>query len=215
MLSDALKKRWRGGTPGEAAAPPASSVPLSRRSNGLRETLTHLSGQKGLRILDLGPAAQANINFVTGLGHTIFNEDLYAELSAYRSPIKGAAWNVSGFLEQNLDYKEGLFDGVFCWDALDWLPDPAAAAEIVFRLAMITKPGGAVLVFFHTADPGTVLPVCRTQIAGPDHLQLFPRGQFTLQRPLNNRNIERLFRQFHALKFFLTQDNLREVLAVR
>jgi hypothetical protein len=213
VLSEALKKRLRGGAQSEAAAP-VSSAPLSRRSNGLRETLTHLSGQKGLRILDLGPAAQANINFITGLGHKIFNEDLYAELAAFRSP-PSAAWNVSGFLEQNLDYQEGLFDGVFCWDALDWLPDPAAAAEVVFRLAMITKPGGAVLVFFHTADPGAALPVCRTQIAGPDSLQLFPRGKFTLQRPLNNRNIERLFRQFHALKFFLTQDNLREVLAVR
>ena len=86
---------------------------------------------------------------------------------------------------------------------------------MVLRLASITKPGGAVLLFFHTAEPGAVLSVSRTQIAGADTLQLFPRGQFTLKRPLNNRNIERLFRQFHALKFFLTHDNLREVLAVR
>ena len=216
MFSDPLTKRFRVGPPRESPVQPPLPASFTRRSNGLRELLGHLSGQEGLRILDLGPACQANINFITGLGHTIFNEDLYGEVTQHPGPAKGAeGWNVASFLEQNLSYREGLFDAVLCWDALDWLPDPAGAADIVLRLGTITKPGGAVLLFFHTTDPGTSLSIHRTQIAGPDSLYLHPRGQFTLQRSLNNRNIERLFRQFHALKFFLTTDNLREVLAVR
>jgi len=44
---------------------------------------------------------------------------------------------------------------------------------------------------------------------------LLPRGERELRQPLNNRNIEVLFKEFHSLKFFLARDNLREVLIVR
>jgi hypothetical protein len=38
---------------------------------------------------------------------------------------------------------------------------------------------------------------------------------FTLQRVFNNRHIENLFRDFASIKFFLSRDNIREVLVVR
>ena len=37
----------------------------------------------------------------------------------------------------------------------------------------------------------------------------------TLQRVFNNRHIETLFRDFASIKFFLSRDNIREVLVVR
>jgi hypothetical protein len=36
-----------------------------------------------------------------------------------------------------------------------------------------------------------------------------------VQRALNNRNIETLFRDFASIKFFPARDNVREVLVVR
>jgi hypothetical protein len=36
-----------------------------------------------------------------------------------------------------------------------------------------------------------------------------------LQRVFNNRHIENLFRDFASIKFFLSRDNIREVLVVR
>ena len=36
-----------------------------------------------------------------------------------------------------------------------------------------------------------------------------------LQRVFNNRHIENLFRDFASIKFFLSRDNVREVLVVR
>jgi len=39
--------------------------------------------------------------------------------------------------------------------------------------------------------------------------------RFRLQRVFNNRHIENLFRDFGSIKFFLTRDNIREVLVVR
>jgi len=38
---------------------------------------------------------------------------------------------------------------------------------------------------------------------------------FTLQRVFNNRHIENLFRDFASIKFFLSRDNIREVLVLR
>jgi len=38
---------------------------------------------------------------------------------------------------------------------------------------------------------------------------------FRLQRVFNNRHVENLFRDFGSIKFFLTRDNIREVLVVR
>jgi hypothetical protein len=42
-----------------------------------------------------------------------------------------------------------------------------------------------------------------------------PAKPFTLQRVFNNRHIENLFRDFASIKFFLSRDNIREVLVVR
>ena len=222
MLSDSLK-RWLGGhqpPPGKESPPGEDSGPgVLRHSNGLGEFFLQLSQRRRLKVLDLGAASQANINFITGLGQTINHEDLYPELAAYayrvRLPEGGTGWDAGAFLEHNLKYPPALFDAVLCWEALDLLPDPAAAPQVVARLAQITKPGAPLLMFFHTAEPGKAVPVCHSQICGLDSLRMFPRAQFRMKRPLNNRNIENLFRKFHALKFFLSRDHLREVLAVR
>ena len=179
-----------------------------RRSNGLREFFGHLDERPGLRILDLGSPSQANVDFITGLGHRIYNEDLYPDLTA-------ADFRSEGFLQRVLDYPPGLFDGVLGWDILDVLPDPALAQPLAERFSEITRTGGGLLLFFHTAEPNTKVTAFRSQIAATDSLELFPRGQYPLKRPVNNRNIENLFRGFHGLKFFLAKDGLREVLVVR
>jgi hypothetical protein len=41
------------------------------------------------------------------------------------------------------------------------------------------------------------------------------QSNFMLQRVFNNRHIENLFRDFGSIKFFLSRDNVREVLVVR
>lgn len=213
MISHSLK-RWLGGeasTPAhrkDAGPDRDSGQGILRHSNGLREFFAHIAGLKALKVLDLGAASQANINFITGLGHTIFHEDLYPQFAE-------SHWNGDAFLKDNLNYTPALFDAVVCWDIFDQLPEPEAAAQIVARLGRITKAGGALVLFFHTAKPDTEVPVFRSQICGLDCFRMFPRGNFRLRRPLNNRNIENLFRDFHALKFFLARDHLREVVVVR
>jgi hypothetical protein len=180
----------------------------NRRSNGLREFFSHLEGERSLRVLDLGPPSQANVNFITSLGHRIYNEDLFPELCH-------PDFDAARFLETVLEYPAGLFDGILCWDLFDLLPDPALAQPLANRLSEITRTGGGLLLFFHTADPATAVTAYRSQISSTEALELFQRGVYKLKRPYNNRNIENLFREFHGLKFFLAKDGLREVLVVR
>lgn len=216
-LSDSLKKLFKPAA-GEApnTAPPL--VASVRRSNGLREFCRELKGLEGLRVLDLGAACQANISFFTELRHKIYAEDIYPVLHGlrYRVRAEKGQWrfDAEAFLADNLNYQMLLFDAVLCWDLFDQM-DESAVRPLVDRLHWVVKPGGVLLSFFHIAEPGASIPICRYRIQGPDTLELLPRGQATLRRPLNNRNIENLFKAFHSIKFFLARDNLREVLVIR
>lgn len=217
QLSQTLKKLFKPAVaPGpEPVPPPVASL---RRSNGLREFCQELKGQEGLRVLDLGAACQANISFFTDVRHKVYTEDLYPVLKSNRHRMRGdnGRWRFDPetFLAENLNYQMLLFDAVLCWDLFDQLEE-GAVRPLVDRLHWVVKPGGVLLGFFHTAEPGANVPIYRYRIQGPETLELVSRAQITLRRPLNNRNIENLFKDFHSLKFFLSRDNLREVLVVR
>lgn len=216
-IPDSIKKLFKpvGGAAGtsEASAPGAL-----RRSNGLREFCRELKGQEALRVLDLGAASQANISFFTELGHKVYAEDIFPVLTtkSYRIRSDNGDWRFDAdrFLAENVIYQMLLFDAVLCWDLFDLL-DETAVRPVAARLHRVVKPGGILLSFFHTAEPGASVPIYRYRIQGEDTLELLPRGERVLRRPLNNRNIEVLFKEFHSLKFFLARDNLREVLVVR
>ena len=197
-----------------------SAGPLTRQSKGLREFWSALRAPEGLQILDFGPASQANINFITGLGHRLCTEDLYRTLqfaaarAAAAPPAPDAPSPEERFFQENLRYRNGQFDGILCWDVFDLLDDPLVK-PLADRLHQLLKPGGMLLSFFHAGQPGQLLPVCQYRICSPDQLQLAERGQGKLRRAFNNRGIEGLFQQFTSLKFFLTRDSLREVVVVR
>src|SRR5690348_10000172 len=93
-VSSLWKDRFRN-IFGESAAPPesipgarrsrthpsdfskaASSSAIARRSNGAEQFFAALQGTEGLSILDLGGASQANISFITDLGHRLSSDDI-------------------------------------------------------------------------------------------------------------------------------------------
>ena len=111
--------------------------------------------------------------------------------------------------------------------------DESLVKPAVGRLWSVLKPGGMLLAFFHTREAGPDAPCYRYHIVSPDTLEMqhiearrdlrkgpsgsvhAAAGAFRLQRVFNNRHIETLFRDFGSIKFFLTRDNIREVLVVR
>ncbi|MSO19248.1 MAG: class I SAM-dependent methyltransferase [Acidobacteria bacterium] len=201
---------------------PATNLPGSaasglRQSKGLREFWNAVGATEGMQILDLGAASQENINFITGLGHRLCTEDLYGSLQfkSTRTPTAEAIESEAvQFFQGNLNYQKGQFDGVLCWDLLDFLPD-SVIEPLITVLYQFLKPDGHLLAFFHAGQPGQIVPVEQYRIRGADQLKVTQRGTGKLWRSFNNRAIESLFRDYASLRFFLTKDSLREVIITR
>ncbi|MBO0911958.1 MAG: class I SAM-dependent methyltransferase [Acidobacteria bacterium] len=194
----------------------------------MAELARPLKTEAPLCILDIGSASATNIQFFTERGHRIYSQDL---LDASTDPAllitneQGLpALDSRKFLE-NLAYPNAHFDLVLCWNLADYLEE-SLVKPVVGRLWSIMKPGGMLLAFFHMREAGPDAPCYRYHITGDDCLEIEvlnsssergsgSRKNFTLQRVFNNRHIENLFRDFGSIKFFLSRDNVREVLVVR
>jgi len=230
-------KLFRGSSAVPGARAGSSGERLTRRSSGLAELSRVFKSEEPLCILDLGYTSAANIRYLTGRGHKIYSEDL---LEASTDPAL-ATKDEQGkpildsrrFLADNLVYPAAHFDIVLCWNLADYL-DESLVKPVVARLWSTIKPGGMLLAFFHTREAGPDAPCYRYHIVNNDVLEMQhiearrdvrrgPTGalhttidkSFHLQRVFNNRHIENLFRDFGSIKFFLTRDNIREVLVVR
>src|SRR5438093_397563 len=90
---------------------------VSRHSNGLDQFFSYIKGESGLSILDLAGVNQANVSFITNLGHRIYSEDF---LRSLRLAENGdAPPRVDTFLSHNLTPADGTFDGVLLGDVLE------------------------------------------------------------------------------------------------
>ena len=223
-VSDNVMRFFRGSS--AQASAPAVPAKRSRRSSGIAEISRLLNSEDSLCVLDLGSTSANNIRFLTAKGHKNYSEDL---LQASLDPdiqVKNAEGKLvpdeKKFLEENLTYPNGLFDIVLCWNLPDYMEE-SLVKPTIDRLWSMLKPGGLLLVFFHTRDAGPDAPCYRFHITGTDMLdmqevRLAAKGEKQsprLQRVFNNRNIENLFRDFASIKFFLARDAIREVLLVR
>ena len=203
------------------ASPPATGngAIYSRHSHGLEQFFARIQGDAGLTILDLAGASQSNINFVTSLGHRLYTEDLLYLLDAefgggdfYASQC--VPERIEAFLQQALDFPDSHFDGALVWDLLEYLAPPLLKA-VVDRLSRIMRPHSYLLAIFHADEKLETVPVFSYRIAEAGTLLLRQRD---LKRPaqlFNNRAVEKLFRDFESVKFFLTRDSLREVIVRR
>ena len=223
-VADNVMRFFRGSS--EQASTPAVPQKRTRRSSGMAEISRLLNSEESLCVLDLGSTSANNIRFLTAKGHKNYSEDL---LQASLDPslrVKDETGKLvpdaKKFLDENLTYANGLFDVVLCWNLPDYMEE-SLVKPTIDRLWSVMKPGGLLLVFFHTRDAGPDAPCYRFHITGTDMLETqevrlagsggkqIPR----LQRVFNNRNIENLFRDFASIKFFLARDAIREVLLVR
>jgi SAM-dependent methyltransferase len=230
--------RFFRNSPGQAqsAKPPQPKQRLTRRSSGLGEVARVLKSEEAICVLDIGATSATNIRYFTELGHRIYSEDLLdasSDPSLVTKDEQGQTiLDSKRFLAENLVLPNGRFDVVLCWNLADYMEE-SLVKPVVARLWSVMKPGGVLLAFFHMKEAGPDAPCYRYNIVGPDTLEMqnldtrdsrkSPGGSghaamgshFKLQRVFNNRHIETLFRDFASIKFFLTRDNIREVLVVR
>ena len=216
-----MRKIFGGG--GRSAEERAAGEGRSRHSSGWRELLKHLQTNESLRVLDIGPTSSTNINFVTGLGHSIYMANLVEDAAkpewmAAASPGDTPVFDVDRFLQTNLNFSGRTFDVVIFWDTLDYLPE-RLVAPLLGRLQESMRPGGLLLAFFHSksaaASSSHDVAFYRYHLTGEDVVGMRPAGDYPLRNIYNNRQIENLLQAFGSFRFFLAKDNLREVLAVR
>ena len=207
----------------ETPAAPTTTGPTgprwARHSGGWSAVRKRLETEPGLRVIDVGYTSPANINYLTGLGHSVFLADLVQD--AYATDwVRGTdedgqpVWDAEAYLNQTMKFSGRMFDVVLLWATLDYLPEPLVA-PVVQRLFEATNPGGQVLAFFHTRTHGEETAHCRFHLTAGDDVEIQLAEQFPIQRAFTNRSIERLFAAWPGYHQFLAKDGVSEVIITR
>jgi hypothetical protein len=192
---------------------------VPRHSGGWAALRKRLQAEPGLRAIDVGYTSPSNINYLTGLGQSVFLSDLVHDACAQSwqtgtDEEGNAVWDVQGFLDQSLKFSGRTFDVVLLWTALDYLPEPLVA-PVVAHLYEAMNPGGQVLAFFHTRTHGEETVHCRFHITPGDDVEVQLAHSFPIQRAFTNRSIERLFTGWSGHRQFLAKDSVSEVIITR
>jgi hypothetical protein len=187
----------------------------SRLSRGLEQFLIGIERQPSSTIVDMGGANQANVNYITNLGHRLSSENLLPALdTVWNDPRLSESRKIEDFLDQTLNYQGSSLGGVLLWEGLEYLPSPLLEA-FVQRLHELLEREALILAVFHSEDRAQMLAHYAYRIMDSRTLQTSPRGLRRRAQSFSNRTLESLFRDFQAVKFFLTRDNFREVLIRR
>jgi len=192
---------------------------VPRHSGGWAALRERLQAESGLHVIDTGYTSPSNINYLTGLGHSVFLADLVhdawtGDWQSGTDEEGNPIWNVEGFLEQSLNFSGRTFDVVLLWTTLDYLPEPLVA-PVVAHLFSAMNPGGQVLAFFHTRTHGEETVHCRFHLTLGNEVEVQLAQPFPIQRAFTNRSIERLFAGWSGHRQFLAKDSVSEVIMTR
>ncbi len=206
--------------PAPAHLPVAGHKPLpaevSRQSSALDQFFGAFHGQVGLMVLDLGVSNQENTVFFNDLGHKLRYDNFVRSLDEsfgdgdfYANQAKDECIEV--FQSKVLNFDDDSLDGILAWDSLQYL-SPELLEAAVHQLHAVLHKGGQLLTVFHTDEKLVEVPSFSYRIQGRNRVKLVARGYRKPAQFFTTRSLEKLFRNFDQVKFFLTQDALREVL---
>jgi hypothetical protein len=205
-----------GGPPGRKIAR-KETPPQTRQSRGLEQFFFNIRDVVGLSVLDAAGANQENVNFLINLGHKVYSQDLVRSIDEAFGEDPAEQTNVSRieyFLRQNFDYPPDTLDAVLLWDSLQFMAPPLLNAT-VDRLYEVMSPKSYLLAFFTATERAVEVPSHSFRIVDHKTILLGDRGVRPAGQVFNNRNLEKLFGKFESVKFFLTRENLREVIVRR
>ena len=118
---------------------------------------------------------------------------------------------IEAFQSKVLNFDDDSLDGVLVWDSLQYL-SPAMLEATVCQLHSILHKGGQLLSVFHTDEKLVEVPSYSYRIQQRNRVKLISRAQRKPSQYFTTRSLEKLFRDFDQVKFFLTQDSLREMI---
>ena len=190
-----------------------------RNSSGWRDILAYLKETESLRVLDFGATSSHNINYLTSMGHSVYMANVVQDAARpeWRNPPEAGdapEFDVTGFVEANLNFSGRDFDVVLVWDTADYLPAELVPA-LFEKLHDVLRPNGRLLAFFHGSTPNPQTPFARYQLTDSEQLLLLASGNFPFQKMYQTRQIEKFLTGYASFRFFLGKDNIREVIAIR
>jgi SAM-dependent methyltransferase len=208
-LSDLFSRRRKEPADSDTGASDAPVHP----TKVLARFVASLSSRTQPVLLDLGPVVGSNVSFFgEQLGCKIIVEDLSKDID--RHVREGKLEDLPNALSKRFHHESASIDGILCWDVFDYL-DKNSAKKLAEQLTRILRPDGVLLAFFVTAEPqpGARPEYTRHIVVDTNQLQHRPypaaRGK---QRPMPNRDIQRMFEELRITEQFLLKSNLREVL---
>jgi SAM-dependent methyltransferase len=192
--------------------------PANRHSSGFEQFSAMLQRSENLSVLDMSGASQANVSFITSLGHRISTDDILATMEQCFADDflenQKVASKAQGFMDQTLTFPDESFDGALVWDTLQFLVSPLLD-QVVAQLLRVMRPGGLILVFFRADERSTRIPMYNYRIQDQRTLSVSSRGGYQNVQFFHNRILEKLFQNAGSVKFFLTRDHLRELIVRR
>jgi SAM-dependent methyltransferase len=181
-------------------------------TRALGKFLSSLNATPQPLLLDLGPVVGTNVTFFgEELGCKFLVENVFKDID--RHVTEGKLEELPAFLAKRFPQVEASVDGILCWDIFDYV-DYKAAQALARELVRILRPDGALLAQFSTTEPKNA-PSAYTRYAVVDRQNLQYRPDPAArprQRPLVNRDIQRMFEPLRIAEQFLLKNNLREVL---
>ena len=207
-LSDLFSRRRKDDPEPEASAPNAPAHP----TKALKKFVATLGAHPQPTLLDIGPVVGHNVTFFgERLGCKFQVEELSKDIDRHAREDKLA--ELPEFLNKRFPQPDASFDGILCWDLFDYL-DKRAAEALARQLARLLRPGGVLFALFNaTLEPPATKTYTRFVVVDDSTIQHRPyAGSRAKQRPLQNRDIQRIFEPLRITEQFLLKTNTREVL---
>jgi len=208
-LSDLFSRRRRD----EASPDPGAGRALVQPTRVLARFVGALSARPDPVVIDLGPVVGPNVAFFgEELGCKIIVEDLSENID--RHVRAGTLDDLPATLVGRVTQESETIDGVLCWDLFDYLEKPTAQ-RLARELVRVLRPEGVLFALFNTSEPRQDSGAEYTRHVVMDKARLeyrpYPATR-ARQRPVPNREIERLFTPLRVVEQFLLKSNVREVL---
>ena len=211
-LSDLFARRRKDDDGADDAGAGGSDAAV-QPTRALARFLAGLGVSEKPVLLDLGPVVGSNVTFFgEEVGCKILVEDLSKDIDRHIHQSK--LEDMPAFFDNRFPQEANTVDGILCWDIFDFL-DRASAERLARQLTRVLRPDGVLLAFFSTADPRSETRPTYTRhvVVDKAHLQCRPyKAARAKQRPLVNRDIQRLFEPLRISENYLLKTNMREVL---
>jgi len=207
-ISDLFSRRRKDDPEADGGASKAPAHP----TKALKKFLTTLGSHPQPTLLDIGPVVGHNVTFFgERLGCKFQVEELSKDIDRHAREDKLA--ELPEFLARRFPQADDSFDGILCWDLFDYL-DKKSAASLAKQLTRILRPGGVLFALFNATEaPPAAKTYTRFVVMDDMNIQHRPyaaaRGK---QKPLPNRDIQRMFEPLRVIDQFLLKTNTREML---